>query len=77
MISWRMDNSKREDLSLTRSPILEDIQTSQLVPPGERGIMRWDNNPWKAVQGDGGRTESDGVYWLLTYWMERYHGFIK
>lgn len=77
LIRWRIDNSKREDLSLTRSPILEDIQTSRLVPPSERGIMRWDNNPWKAVQGDGGYTESDGVYWLLAYWMGRYNGLIE
>ncbi|MCK5134226.1 MAG: hypothetical protein KAR19_00445 [Bacteroidales bacterium] len=77
LIRWRIDNSQREDLDLTRSPILEDIQTSRLVPPSERGIMRWDNNPWQAVQGDGGYTESDGVYWLLAYWMGRYHGFIK
>lgn len=77
LIRWRIDNSKREDLSLTRYPILEDIQTSRLVPPSERGIMRWDKNPWKAIQGDGGYTESDGVYWLLAYWMGRYHGFIE
>jgi len=77
LIHWLVDNSKREDLNLTRSPILEDIQTSRLVPPGERGIMRWDKNPWKAIQGDGGYTESDGVYWLLAYWMGRYHGFIE
>jgi hypothetical protein len=77
LIRWRVDNSKREDLALTRSPILEDIQTSRLVPPGERGIMRWDNNPWAAVQGDGGYTESDGVYWLLAYWMGRYYGLIE
>lgn len=77
LIRWRVDNSRREDLHLTRSPILEDIQTSRLVPPDERGIMRWDNNPWKAVQGDGGYTESDGVYWLLAYWMGRYYGYIE
>ena len=77
LIRWRIDNSKREDLFLTRYPILEDIQTSRLISPGERGIMRWDKNPWKAIQGDGGYTESDGVYWLLAYWMGRYHGFIE
>ncbi len=77
LIRWRVDNSKREDLYLTRFPILEDIQTSRLVPPDERGIMRWDNNPWKAVQGDGGYTESDGVYWLLAYWMGRYYAYIE
>jgi len=77
LIRWRIDNSKREDLTLTRYPILEDIQTSRLVPPDERGIMRWDNNPWATVQGDGGYTESDGVYWLLAYWMGQYYGLIE
>ena len=77
LIHWLVDNSKREDLNLTRSPILEDIQTNRLVPPDERGIMRWDRNPWKAIQGNGGYTESDGVYWLLAYWMGRYYGFIE
>jgi hypothetical protein len=28
------------------------------------------------VQGDGGQTESDGVFWLLPYWMGRYYGYI-
>ncbi len=77
LIRWRIDNSKRKDLFLTRYPILKDIQTSRLIPPCERGIMRWDKNPWAAIQGDGGYTESDGVYWLLAYWMGRYHGFIE
>ena len=52
LIRWRVDNSQREDLHLTHSPILEDRETSRLVPPDERGIMRWDKNPWAAVQGD-------------------------
>lgn len=77
LIRWRVDNSKREDLTLTHTPILEDIQTNRLVPPGERGVMRWDKNPWAAIQGDGGKTESSGVYWLLSYWMGRYYGFIE
>ncbi|MBK8946245.1 MAG: regulator [Ignavibacteriae bacterium] len=72
LVRWKIDNSKREDIFLTRTPILEDIQTHKLIPPSERGIMRWDNNPWRAVQGDGGMTESDGVYWRLAYWLGRY-----
>ncbi len=76
LIRWRVDNSKREDLHMTHSPILEDTQTSRLVPPSERGIMRWDKNPWKAIQGNGGHSESDGVYWLLSYWMGRYYSLI-
>ncbi|MCA9731876.1 MAG: regulator [Deferribacteres bacterium] len=75
-IRWTVDNSKREDVSLTRLPEFEKIQTSRLLPPSERGILRWDNNPWEAVQGNGGRSERTGVQWLLPYWMGRYLGYI-
>ncbi|MBK7106943.1 MAG: regulator [Ignavibacteriae bacterium] len=77
LVRWKIDNSKREDIILTRIPIMEDLQTNKLVSPSERGIMRWDNNPWRAVQGDGGLTESDGVYWRLAYWMGRYYKLIE
>ncbi len=76
LIRWRVDNSRREDISLTHSPILEDRETSRLLPLSERGVMRWDKNPWAAVQGDGGHTESSGVFWLLAYWEGRYYGLI-
>jgi hypothetical protein len=77
LVRWRVDNSTREDLRVVRFPELENLQTDRLSPPSERGVMRWDNNPWEVVQGDGGQTESDGVYWLLPYWMGRHHGFIQ
>lgn len=76
LIRWTVDNTKREDLELVYSPELEPLQTSWLPPISERPIMRWDKNPWDAVRGDGGNTESSGVYWLLPYWMGRYYGFI-
>ena len=56
---------------------MEDLQTSKLAPPSERGIMRWDNNPWKANQGSNGYRESDGVYWMLAYWVGRYYEIIE
>jgi hypothetical protein len=77
LVRWRIDNSQREDIQLVHVPEIEHIQTSRLMPPSEGGVMRWDNNPWIAIQGDGGYTESDGVYWLLPYWMGRYYGFIQ
>ena len=76
LVRWRIDNGQREDLRMTRVPELGPLQTDRLVPPSERGVMRWDKNPWLAVQGDGGQTESAGVFWLLPYWMGRYYGFI-
>ncbi|MGQ9487556.1 MAG: ligand-binding sensor domain-containing protein [Armatimonadota bacterium] len=76
LVRWTIDNTRREDLKLVRRPEMESWQTDRLPPPSERGVMRWDENPWVAVQGDGGQTESDGVFWLLPYWMGRYYGYI-
>ncbi|MCC6728596.1 MAG: regulator [Chthonomonadales bacterium] len=76
LIRWTVDNTRRDDVRLAHTPELEELETSRLLPPSERGVLRWDRNPWAAVQGDGGATESDGVYWLLPYWMGRHAGFL-
>ena len=75
-IRWTVDNTKREDIALVRSPEIDPLQTDRLPPPSERGIMRWDKNPWCAISGDGGNTEGSTIYWLLPYWMGRYYGLI-
>jgi hypothetical protein len=77
LVRWTVDNTRRADLRLVRLPEWEHVQTDRLVPFSERGVIRWDDNPWRAVQGDGGRTESDGVWWLLPYWMGRHYGYIQ
>ena len=81
LIQWRVDSSRREDVEFVRRPIFEDMQTSRMLPPSERGVMRWDKNPWAVVSGDfcdlEGRLESSGVFWLFPYWMGRYCGFIQ
>lgn len=76
LVQWTVDNTTREDLRIVRVPELEQRQTDRLVPPGERATLRTDRNPWVAVQGDGGRSESDGVFWLLPYWMARAGGLL-
>ena len=76
LVRWTVDNSKREDLRIVRTPELEMLQTNRLLPPDESGVIRWDENPFRAVQGDGGHTESDGVWWMLPYWAGRYYGYI-
>jgi hypothetical protein len=77
LVRWTIDNSHREDIKIVRMPEWENLQTNRLLPPSERGVIRWDENPWKAIQGDGGHTESDGVWWLLPYWMGRHYGYIQ
>lgn len=70
LVDWRIDNGKREDLKINRNPILEDLQV-QLRPPSEYRTMRWDANPYLAVDGNPAQ-EREPVYWLLPYWMGRY-----
>lgn len=77
LVNWRMDNSAREDLRVVRKPLLDALQTSRLLPPSERGVIRWDKNPWEAVQGDDGHTEWAPSFWLMPYWLGRYCGFIQ
>lgn len=76
LVNWTVDNSLREDLRLVRAPELEFLQTDRLPPADERGVVRWDKNPWVAVQGDGGHSEWAPTFWLLPYWMGRHHGWI-
>jgi hypothetical protein len=77
MVEWTVDNREREDVRLTRLPVIEDLQVDRLLPPSERGICKWDSNPYQAVRGNGGYAESSSVHWLLPYWMGRYYGIME
>ncbi|MEW6238105.1 MAG: two-component regulator propeller domain-containing protein [Candidatus Omnitrophota bacterium] len=81
LIQWTVDNSQREDVRLVRFPMVESLQIDRMLPASERGVMRWDKNPWSATAGDiqdtEGHFESCGVFWLLPYWLGRYAGFIE
>jgi hypothetical protein len=78
---YTIDNSKRDDIDLVRKPMQTPLQTSRMLPPSERGVMRWDKNPWAYISGDfcdpKGSSESSGVFWLAPYWMGRYLGYIE
>ncbi len=76
LVNWRIDNGKREDLSIVRKPMLEELQINKLLPPSELRAIRWDRNFYQAVAGNPSE-EYDPVYWLLPYWMGRYLGLIK
>jgi hypothetical protein len=56
--------------------IFNKIRATRVVPVNERGITKWNSNPYRYVLGGNGTTEDDGAAWLLPYWMDRYHGFI-
>ena len=73
---WRIDNSGRADIAPCYFPEMEQVQLNRLLPISERSFFRWDDNPWYPADGDDGATESDGVFWLLPYWMGKYYGFL-
>ena len=71
LVDWPINHTLREDVKLVRSPIMEDVQVSELPPASIRSTVRWDKNPWAAIQGDP-QQEREPVFWLWPYWMARY-----
>lgn len=76
MINWTMNNSQRWDLPKDQ---MDDrfgkAQSIRPIPTPERAVSKWNNNNYRYDQGAGGFGEEDGSYFLLPYWMGRYHGY--
>jgi hypothetical protein len=80
LIEWEMRGTHRHDVAvITHTGLARSrCQLAQVLPPGERRLMRWNGNPYQPDGGTPeGRTEEDGVAWLLAYWMGRYHRLIE
>jgi len=76
MITWTMENSHRWDLS--KDQLCDRFGKAQAVrpiPTPERGISKWNSNTYIYDSGSNGSGEDDGAYFLLPYWMGRYHGY--
>lgn len=76
LVDWTIDHTLREDVKIVRNPILEEVQVEELPPANIRATVRWDKNPWAAVQGNP-HQEREPVFWLWPYWMSRYLGVIE
>ena len=76
LIDWPIDQTLREDVHIVRKPILEEVQISELPAASERSTVRWDRNPWAAIQGNA-RQVREPVFWLWPYWMARYLEVIR
>ena len=78
MIEWNVRNSHRLDL-LWRSD--QDRfgrrELQKPLAPDERPVAKWNSNPYVADGGGGGHGEDDGAYFLLPYWLGRYHGWLR
>jgi len=75
-IEWTVDNSKREDVQRDLTPGMEDGFLTHILPRSEMGLCMWDQEPYKAVIGNGGQREDRQNDWLLAYWMGRYYGLL-
>ncbi|NBO63785.1 MAG: hypothetical protein EBU88_02840 [Acidobacteria bacterium] len=47
-----------------------------VLPYDELSMNKWNDNPYWLDGGYDGRREDDGSYFLLPYWMGRYHKLI-
>ena len=73
LIEWTVVNSHRGDVKLDGGPDrFHAPQTSVLLPPDERPVMKWNGDPFVVDGGNGGKGEDDGAFFLLPYWMGRY-----
>ena len=74
LIDWRMTNSHRWDLK--ENELVDrggNRQAIRPIPTLEARIFRWNTNPYEFDAGANGKREVSGTYFLLPYWMGRYH----
>ncbi len=77
LVEWTVKNSHRSDVRMASEPDrFRRPQTLTLLPADERPVMKWNGNPFRVDSGNGGRNEDDGAFYLLPYWMGRYHGYL-
>jgi hypothetical protein len=73
-ITWTVRNSQRLDVPV--DPLNDRFNRRQaliVLPYDEIPMWKWNGNPYTLDGGNGGRSEDDGAYFLLPYWMGRYH----
>jgi hypothetical protein len=78
MVKWTVSNSKRLDVPV--DPLSDRFQRRQaliVLPYDELPMSKWNGNPYSLDGGQGGRGEDDGAYFLLPYWMGRYHKLLS
>ncbi|MBN2093000.1 hypothetical protein JW964_25480 [candidate division KSB1 bacterium] len=75
-IGWDIKNSHRQDLAFLDENFRRQM-ISDVLPPDERPMSKFNNNAFDIDGGEGGLREYSGDIFLLPYWMGRYLGLIK
>jgi hypothetical protein len=77
LTEWTMDNSHRADVPLAAERGRRgEMQSARVLPNNERAVTKWNANPYRLEEGSNGQGEMDGSFWLLPYWLGRYHKVI-
>jgi hypothetical protein len=77
-IKWNVSNAHRRDVPVdTLADRFKRRQALIVLPYDELPLWKWNANPYSLDGGSGGASEGDGVYFLLPYWMGRFHGLIE
>jgi hypothetical protein len=77
VVEWTVRNSHRLDVPM--DPLQDRFRRPQaliVLPYDELPMSKWNGNPYNLDGGNGGGAEDDGAYFLLPYWMGRYHKLI-
>jgi hypothetical protein len=75
LVQWTVTNSHRQDVPV--DPLADRFKRRQalmVLPYDELPMAKWNGNPYNLDGGNAGRSEDDGAYFLLPYWMGRFHG---
>ncbi len=76
-IDWTVKNSHRQDVPMDPANDRHNRKQALIVLPyDELPMSKWNGNPYNLDGGNGGRSEDDGAYFLLPYWLGRYHKLI-
>ena len=75
-ITWRIQNSHRQDLTRLPKNFL-GRELAEILPPGERVFARINTQPFILDGGDGGGIELPGDEFLFGYWLGRWLQQVK
>ena len=78
LIEWAVSNAGRLDVPIDAlADRFNRRQALIVLPYDELPMSKWNGNPYRIDGGNGGRSEDDGAYFLLPYWMGRHHRLIE
>ena len=76
LVEWAVDNSRRPDLRSDASLLPSVNQSTTSIRRSESNALKWFNNPFEFENDQGGLYEEDPTFFLVAYWLARYHGFV-